>query len=121
MVKGTNVVFRGPKGSEEGDGGWFLGTCCKKEWGEKKLTGIAHGEEWWKSPNDANQGGRPHWFGFTVTNLLIENIKVLNPVAWVFSIGGSNVEMRNIFIDARSTDGFPFNTGELPVSINCAG
>ena len=45
------------------------------------------------------------------SGLVIENIKVLNPVAWVFSIGGSNIEMFNTLIDARSTDGFPFNTG----------
>ncbi|ESZ91810.1 glycoside hydrolase family 28 protein [Sclerotinia borealis F-4128] len=46
--------------------------------------------------------------------LTIRNIKVLNPVAWVFSIGGSDVEMRDILIDARSSDGFPFNTGMEP-------
>ena len=45
------------------------------------------------------------------SDLVIRNLKILNPVAWVFSIGGSNVEMRNVFIDARSNDGFPFNTG----------
>ena len=49
----------------------------------------------------------------TCRGLLIENIKVLNPAAWVFSIGGSDVKMFNTFIDARSTDGFPFNTGEF--------
>jgi hypothetical protein len=32
-------------------------------------------------------------------------------VAWVFSIGGSNVWMTNTLVDAKSDDGFPFNTG----------
>ncbi|KAF7867571.1 uncharacterized protein EAF02_009762 [Botrytis sinoallii] len=96
-LKGTNVTF---EGSEEESGGWFL----------------AHGEKWWSSPWDSVQGGRPHWFGFTVTDLVIRNLKILNPVAWVFSIGGSNVEMRNIFIDARSNDGFPFNTDGIDLS-----
>ncbi|KAK6596538.1 exopolygalacturonase C 1 [Botrytis cinerea] len=76
-LKGTNVTF---EGSEEEGGGWFL----------------AHGENWWSSPWDSVQGGRPHWFGFTVT--------------------GSNVEMRNVFIDARSNDGFPFNTDGIDLS-----
>ncbi|KAF7890199.1 hypothetical protein EAF00_008514 [Botryotinia globosa] len=69
---GANVTF---EGSEKEDGGWFL----------------APGENWWSSPWDSVQGGRPHWFGFTVT--------------------GGNVEMTNTFIDARSNDGFLFNTG----------
>ena len=47
------------------------------------------------------------------SNLFIENIKVLKPVAWVFSIGGNNITMLNTFIDARSTNGFPFNTGRI--------
>ncbi|TGO53457.1 hypothetical protein BOTNAR_0295g00040 [Botryotinia narcissicola] len=96
-LKGTNVTF---EGSEKEDGGWFL----------------AHGENWWSSPWDSVQGGRPHWFGFTVTDLVIRNLKILNPVAWVFSIGGSNVEMTNTFIDARSNDGFPFNTDGIDLS-----
>ncbi|CAD6453276.1 c53a9208-42f8-4475-88ac-1a29c83549a5 [Sclerotinia trifoliorum] len=96
-IQGTNITFQG---SESKDGGWFL----------------AHGERWWSMQGDSSQGGRPHWFGFTVTGLKISNIKVLNPVAWVFSIGGSDVEMRNVLIDARSTDGFPFNTDGIDLS-----
>jgi hypothetical protein len=45
------------------------------------------------------------------SGLTLRNLKILNPVAWVFSIGGSNVQMYNTLIDARSMDGFPFNTG----------
>lgn len=50
------------------------------------------------------------------SGLMIRNIKVLNPVAWVFSIGGSDVEMRNVYIDARSNDAYPFNTGMYQIS-----
>lgn len=50
------------------------------------------------------------------SGLMIRNIKVLNPVAWVFSIGGSDVEMRNVYIDARSNDAYPFNTGMYRIS-----
>lgn len=42
----------------------------------------------------------------------MKGIKVLNPVGWTFSIGGSNVYMRDIFVDARSSKYFPFNTGK---------
>ncbi|KUJ10523.1 pectin lyase-like protein [Mollisia scopiformis] len=96
-VKGKDVRFAG---SGKEDGGWFEG----------------HGEQWWSMAGNDNNTYRPHFFSFSVTNLKIENIKVLKPVAWVFSIGGSNVEMRNTFIDARSSDGFPFNTDGIDLS-----
>ncbi|KAI9651390.1 hypothetical protein NHQ30_001432 [Ciborinia camelliae] len=93
--KGNNVTFQGTK---DQNGGWFL----------------AHGENWWSSPTNSMQGGRPHWFKFNVTDLLIRDIKVLHPVAWVFSIGGNNVEMRDVFIDARSTGGYPWSPNGYP-------
>ncbi|KAE8443899.1 hypothetical protein EG329_001308 [Mollisiaceae sp. DMI_Dod_QoI] len=96
-IKGTDVLFQG---STRHDGGWFEG----------------HGEQWWPMVNNGNNSYRPHFFSFSVTNLQIENIKVLKPVAWVFSIGGSNVEMRKTLIDASSTDGFPFNTDGIDLS-----
>lgn len=48
------------------------------------------------------------------SGLTLRNLKILNPVAWVFSISGSNIGMYNTFIDARSMNGFPFNTGMPP-------
>ncbi|KAM3067483.1 hypothetical protein ACMFMG_011628 [Clarireedia jacksonii] len=50
------------------------------------------------------------------SGLTLRNLKILNPVAWVFSIGGSNVQMYNTFIDARSMAGFPFNTDGIDLS-----
>ncbi|RAL58962.1 hypothetical protein DID88_009253 [Monilinia fructigena] len=96
-IKGTNVTFQGTK---DKTGGWFL----------------AHGEKWWSNPNDAQQGGRPHWFGFSVTGLWIRNLKIHHPVGWVFAIGGSDVEMRNVYIDAKSSNGYPFNTDGIDLS-----
>ncbi|PQE33298.1 Glycosyl hydrolase family 28 protein [Rutstroemia sp. NJR-2017a WRK4] len=51
-----------------------------------------------------------------ISGLTLRNLKILNPVAWVFSIGGSNVQMYNTFINARSMDGFPFNTDGVDLS-----
>lgn len=51
------------------------------------------------------------------SGLWIRNIKIHHPVGWVFSIGGSDVEMKNIYIDAKSSDGYPFNTGKFPSPI----
>ncbi|CZR62736.1 probable endopolygalacturonase, partial [Phialocephala subalpina] len=96
-IKGKDVTF---SGSTCGGGGWFEG----------------HGEKWWPMVNNDNNTYRPHFFSFSVTNLKLENIKVLKPVAWVFSIGGSNVEMRHTLIDAKSSDGFPFNTDGVDLS-----
>ena len=50
------------------------------------------------------------------SNLRIENLNIFKPIAWVFSIGGTNVHMRNLKIDARSTNGFPFNTDGIDCS-----
>ncbi|RDW90980.1 glycoside hydrolase family 28 protein [Coleophoma crateriformis] len=81
-VKGSDITFSGSKSQ---DGGWFL----------------AHGQQWWSA---GNQIARPHWFTFSVTGLVIEDLKILKPIAWVFSIKGSDVTMTNTYIDARSDD-----------------
>jgi len=44
--------------------------------------------------------------------MTIRDMKVLSPIAWVFSIGGNEIVMTNTLIDARSHAGFPFNTGK---------
>ncbi|QSZ31848.1 hypothetical protein DSL72_001417 [Monilinia vaccinii-corymbosi] len=90
-IKGTNIVF---ESTTDKTGGWFLG----------------HGDKWWSDPYNIYQKGRPHFIRFNVEGLKIRNVKVLNPVAWVFSIGGNDIEMTNTFIDARSSNGYPFNT-----------
>ncbi|OLN87544.1 putative exopolygalacturonase C 1 [Colletotrichum chlorophyti] len=80
-------------------GGWFL----------------AHGDKWWPNANDSSDSGRPHFFSFGVTGLRLRGIKVLNPVAWVFSLGGNDVYMTDTVLDARSMKDFPFNTDGIDV------
>ncbi|KAH8204487.1 hypothetical protein TruAng_001403 [Truncatella angustata] len=95
---GTNVTLTG---SKEPGNGWFIG----------------HGELWW--PGGATNSGnnaRPHFFSLKVNYLRARDLKILNPVAWVFSMGGSYVWMTNTLIDARSDDGFPFNTDGIDMS-----
>ncbi|KAK7920891.1 pectin lyase-like protein, partial [Apiospora marii] len=95
--QGNNVTLTGSKDPENG---WFIG----------------NGELWWPAgaANSVNKG-RPHFFSLKVDYLRARHLKVWKPVAWVFSMGGSHVWMTDTFIDARSDDGFPFNTGERPV------
>ncbi|KAF4835237.1 putative exopolygalacturonase C [Colletotrichum tropicale] len=75
-----------------------------------------HGDKWWSNKNDSSDNGRPHFFSFGVTGLRLRGIKVINPVAWVFSMGGQDVYMTDTLLDARSTNGFPFNTDGIDVS-----
>ena len=88
----TGVTFTGSKDSS---GGWFIG----------------HGDLWWPNVNDSNNDYRPHFFSFKVTSLRLRGVKILKPVAWVFSLGGEDVYMTDTILDARSDDGFAFNTG----------
>ncbi|KAK6066923.1 exopolygalacturonase C 1 [Seiridium cupressi] len=95
---GTNVTLTGSKDPEDG---WFIG----------------HGELWWPAgaANSANNA-RPHFFSLKVDYLRARDLKVWKPVAWVFSMGGSYVWMTNTLIDAKSDDGFPFNTDGIDMS-----
>ncbi|KAA8564206.1 hypothetical protein EYC84_011152 [Monilinia fructicola] len=94
-IKGTNVTFEGTK---DKTGGWFL----------------AHGEKWWS--NLMMLSRVVDRTGLVSRGLWIRNIKIHHPVGWVFSIGGSDVEMKNIYIDAKSSDGYPFNTDGIDLS-----
>ncbi|KZL79771.1 extracellular exo-polygalacturonase [Colletotrichum incanum] len=82
------------------DGGWING----------------HGDKWWPNASDSSDKGRPHLFSFGVTGLRLRGLKVLNPVAWCFSMGGQDVYMTDTLLDARSMNGFPFNTDGIDVS-----
>lgn len=96
----TGVTFTG---SQDASSGWFIG----------------HGEEWWPMTNNSNNKYRPHFFSFSVTSLRLRDIKVYNPVAWVFSLGGTDIYMTNTTLDARSDDSmgsFPFNTDGIDLS-----
>ncbi|KAK6824952.1 hypothetical protein PG987_012446 [Apiospora arundinis] len=96
--QGVNVTLTG---SEDPKEGWLIG----------------HGELWWPggAANSANKG-RPHFFSLKVNYLRARHLKVWKPVAWVFSMGGSYVWMTDTLIDARSDDGFPFNTDGIDMS-----
>ncbi|KAK8134176.1 pectin lyase fold/virulence factor [Apiospora sp. TS-2023a] len=96
--QGTNVTLTGSNDPREG---WFIG----------------HGELWWPggAANSVNKG-RPHFFSLKVDYLRARRLKVWKPVAWVFSMGGSHVWMTDTLIDARSDDGFPFNTDGIDMS-----
>ncbi|KAH8662133.1 exo-polygalacturonase [Xylariales sp. PMI_506] len=97
-IKGTNVTLTGNK--DPGDG-WFVG----------------HGELWWPAGTaDSENDYRPHFFSLSVANLRARDLKVWKPVAWVFSMGGSYVWMTDTLVDARSDDGFPFNTDGIDMS-----
>lgn len=96
----TGVTFTG---SQDISSGWFVG----------------HGEEWWPMANNSNNDYRPHFFSFSVTSLRLRDIKVYNPVAWVFSLSGTDIYMTNTTLDARSDDpigAFPFNTDGIDLS-----
>ena len=84
--------------------------------GNKDTTGgyfIGHGELWWPGgvANSLNNA-RPHFFSFDVTSLRLRDLKILKPIAWVFSLGGDDVYMTDTLLDAKSDVGFPFNTGK---------
>lgn len=90
-------------GSQDPSSGWFAG----------------HGEEWWPAGNNSVNDYRPHFFSFSVTSLRLRDVKVYNPVAWVFSLSGTDIYMTNTTLDARSNDSvnaFPFNTDGIDLS-----
>lgn len=96
----TGITFTG---SQDPSSGWFVG----------------HGEQWWPMVNNTSNDLRPHFFSFSVTGLRLRDVKVYNPVAWVFSIGGTDIYMTNTTLDARSDDpinAFPFNTDGIDTS-----
>lgn len=68
---------------------------------------MAHGDFGWPAgAADGNNDARPHFFS-DVTSLRLRDLKILRSVAWVFSLGGSDVYMTNTVLDA-------FNTGRFP-------
>lgn len=97
VTASSGVTFTGAAAADESQG-WFVG----------------HGEAWWPRANNSANARRPHFFSLAVAGLRLRGIKVYNPVAWVFSLTGSeDVYMTNTTLDARSADpvgAFPFNT-----------
>ncbi|CAG8651226.1 7968_t:CDS:2 [Acaulospora colombiana] len=73
-----------------------------------------YGQQWW---NVNIRTKRPQLATFNVTNGSIAKIKVIKPVAWGFNIPGTNITIKDHFVDAAPTNGtrdltpsFPFNT-----------
>lgn len=90
-------------GNQDPSSGWFVG----------------HGEEWWPAANNSDNDYRPHFFSFSVTSLRLRDVKIYNPVAWVFSLSGTDIYMTNTTLDARTNDSinaFPFNTDGIDLS-----
>ncbi|ROV91974.1 hypothetical protein VSDG_07585 [Cytospora chrysosperma] len=90
-------------GSQDASTGWFVG----------------HGDQWWPMANNSDNDYRPHFFSLKVTSLRLRDVKIYNPVAWVFSLSGTDIYMTNTTLDARSDDpvgAFPFNTDGMDVS-----
>jgi len=95
VLKGSNITFRG---STDPKSGWI----------------DAFGQQWWDAQNQVN---RPHGFKFTVDDFTMADIKLWKPIAWCFSLEGTNVKVSNTRIEAGSdTEAFPFNTDGFDVS-----
>jgi galacturan 1,4-alpha-galacturonidase len=85
----TAWLFGGTNVSIDGTGGSFNG----------------NGQTWYdENQNHANQPGRPISITFfNSTNLLVENLRFIQPQFWATFISySSNITMRNIFVNATS-------------------
>ncbi|KDN49278.1 hypothetical protein RSAG8_01980, partial [Rhizoctonia solani AG-8 WAC10335] len=89
-ITGTNVTLRG---TTDPNWGWIDG----------------HGQQWWDAVQQTN---RPHGISLNVTNGVIKDMKLWQPIAWNIALsGGKNVHAFNNRIHAVSTTkAFPFNT-----------
>ncbi|OHE97698.1 exo-polygalacturonase [Colletotrichum orchidophilum] len=98
VSKSTGVTFTA---STLQGGGWING----------------HGDKWWSAANVSSNTGRPHLFSFAVTGLRLRGLRILNPVAWCFSLAGSDVFMTDTVLDAsqKTANAFPFNTDGIDV------
>ncbi|TDZ53320.1 putative exopolygalacturonase C [Colletotrichum trifolii] len=99
QIGGSNVQW---VGSEDIQSGWIL----------------SHGQAWWDLNKDGEAGtpNRPHLMQFKVDGGVIKYMKSSKPIAWNFSIKGSNISISDTIIDARSSSSkFPFNTDGFDV------
>ncbi|CAE6434491.1 unnamed protein product [Rhizoctonia solani] len=89
-IAGTNVTLRG---TTDPKWGWI----------------DSHGQQWWDAVQQTN---RPHGISFVVTNGVVKDMKLWQPIAWNFLFnGGKNIHAFNNRIHAVSTTkAFPFNT-----------
>ncbi|CCO27515.1 hypothetical protein BN14_01495 [Rhizoctonia solani AG-1 IB] len=89
-ISGTNVTLRG---TTDPNWGWI----------------DSHGQQWWDAVQQTN---RPRAIRFSVTNGVVKDMKLWQPVSSSFSLSGSkNVHVHSNRIHAVSTTkAFPFNT-----------
>jgi hypothetical protein len=81
-ITGTNVTLRGTTNPKWG---WI----------------DSHGQQWWDAVQQTN---RPHGINFQVTNGVVKDMKLWQPVAWNFALnGGKNVHVYNNRIHAVSS------------------
>jgi len=98
---GTQVSY---KGTNNVTGGWIEG----------------YGQQYWDA-NPVNGTGienRPKLIKWALEDSTITHLKVRKPPAWVSSIEGNNIKVKDVFIDAstRPGGGFPFNTDGFDVT-----
>lgn len=98
---GTRVAYRG---TTDVTGGWIEG----------------YGQQYWDA-NPVNGTGisnRPKLIMWELYDSSITHLKVHKPPAWVSSIAGNNIKVKDVFVDAetRPGGGFPFNTDGFDVT-----
>jgi hypothetical protein len=82
-ITGTNVTLRG---TTNPNWGWI----------------DSHGQQWWDAVQQTN---RPHGINFQVTNGVVKDMKLWQPIAWNFALsGGKNVHVYNNRIHAVSSN-----------------
>ncbi|KAJ9092377.1 hypothetical protein QFC21_006879 [Naganishia friedmannii] len=99
---------------------WFILNGNNIEWvGTKNVTSgwiESYGQAWWDANNSTGLLARPHLFQMNAKNVTITDYKARKPIAWNMRISGDNYTIKDTFIDASTTGGFPFNTDGFDVA-----
>ena len=80
---------------------------------------YSYGQGWWDANKYPSTGlaSRPHLMSFNTTHGSMNYYKSRQPIAWNVQLIGSDIEVKNTFIDAFSSTGsFPFNTDGFDVT-----
>ncbi|KAB5533598.1 family 28 glycosyl hydrolase [Coniochaeta sp. 2T2.1] len=78
----------------------------------------SYGQAWWDAnlPGGTGTANRPHLMAINFQNGFIQHLKSLKPIAWNFSVKGSNITILDSIIEATSnSSAFPFNTDGFDV------
>ncbi|KAJ9113995.1 hypothetical protein QFC22_005813 [Naganishia vaughanmartiniae] len=99
---------------------WFILNGNNIEWvGTKNVTSgwiESYGQAWWDANNSTGLLARPHLFQMNANNVTITDYKARKPIAWNMRISGNNYTIKDTFLDASTTGGFPFNTDGFDVA-----